>query len=97
VAKGTRLTYTLPAELLFVSASLTPISTTPLVWELGDLAARSGPLTVTAQIAPTATPLSALTSTAVLQTDNAELERHNNSAQGRTWVARFVYLPVIWR
>jgi hypothetical protein len=90
---------TLPAELLFVSASLTPISTTPLVWELGDLAARSGPLTLTvmAQIAPTAAPLSALTSTAVLQTDNAELERHNNSAQGRTWVARFVYLPVIWR
>lgn len=99
IAAGTRLTYTLPVELAFVSASLTPVSTSPLVWELGDLAARGEPMTlsVVVQIEPTAVAFSTLTSTAVIHPTSAELETLNNSAQGQTYIARLAYLPLIAR
>ncbi|MGH2537115.1 MAG: hypothetical protein ACRDHL_06955, partial [Candidatus Promineifilaceae bacterium] len=54
------ITATLPADLTFVSASQPPISTSPsLVWDVGDLPAGSGPLTiaVTVAIDPAAQPL----------------------------------------
>jgi uncharacterized repeat protein (TIGR01451 family) len=97
VAAGTRLTYTLPAELSFVSASLPPISTSPLVWDLGDLSAKSEPMTlsVVVQVAPTAVPFTTLSSMAVLSAISTELELLNNSARGETLVSHQVYLPVI--
>jgi uncharacterized repeat protein (TIGR01451 family) len=99
VAAETRLTYTLPAELAFVSASVPPVSTSPLVWELGDLPAKSQPLTlsVVVQISPTAVPFTTLTSTAVIQPADSELETLNNSTQGRTFIVRLLYLPMLQR
>jgi uncharacterized repeat protein (TIGR01451 family) len=99
VATGVQLTYTLPAELIFVSASLPPISTSPLVWDLDDVAATSEAhtLSVVVQIAPTAAGLVTLDSTAVIHTTAAELETLNNSAYGQTYVGRHNYLPLIMR
>ncbi|MBK8989523.1 MAG: PD40 domain-containing protein [Chloroflexi bacterium] len=99
VAAGTRLTYTLPAELSFVSASVPPVSTSPLVWELGELPAKSQPLTlsVVVQMSPTAVPFTTLTSTAVINPTGSELETLNNSAQGRTFIRRLLYLPMLQR
>ncbi|MBE2198816.1 MAG: PD40 domain-containing protein [Anaerolinea sp.] len=97
IAPGARLTYTLPAGLSFVSANLPPISTTPLVWELGHLAAKGDPfvLTMVLQVASTAVPLSTLSSTAVIHPGSNELETLNNSAQGLTFVGKLTYLPII--
>jgi uncharacterized repeat protein (TIGR01451 family) len=99
VAAGTRLTYTLPAELSFVSASVPPVSTSPLVWELEGLPAKSQPytLSVVVQISPTAVPFSTLTSTAVIQPTNNELETLNNTVQGWTFVGNRIYLPAVQR
>lgn len=99
IAAGTRLTYTLPAELSFVSANLPPISTSPLVWDLGDLAAKSGPfgLSVVVEVGQTAVSFGTLNSTAIIQPANVELETLNNHAQGQTFVGRFVYLPLVVR
>lgn len=97
VSTGTRLTYTLPAELSFVSASIPPLSTSPLVWELGDLPAKSQPstLSVVVQILPTAVPFTTLTNTAVIHPIDSELETLNNNTQGQTFIGRRLYLPVI--
>jgi hypothetical protein len=80
-----------------VSASLPPISTSPLVWDLGDLSAKSEPMTlsVVVQVAPTAVPFTTLSSMAVLSAISTELELLNNSARGETLVSHQVYLPVI--
>jgi uncharacterized repeat protein (TIGR01451 family) len=98
-AAGARITYTLPAHLSFVSASVTPISTSPLVWDLGALPAKSNPLslTVTVQVSATAPAFQTLTSTAVIQTTTSELEKANNSGQAFTYIGRFTYLPLIFR
>ncbi len=71
----------------------------PNVGELGDLAARGEPMTlsVVVQIEPTAVTFSTLTSTAVIHSTSAELETINNNAQGQTYIARLAYLPLIAR
>jgi uncharacterized repeat protein (TIGR01451 family) len=99
IATGTRLTYTLPAELSFVSASQPPISTDPLVWELGDLVARSGPfnLSVVMAVGATAVPFSTLHSPVAIQPSNAELETLNNNAQSGTFIGHLVFLPMMNR
>lgn len=99
MASGTRLTYTLPAELVYVSASYAPVSTSPLVWELPALPAKSSPFTlsVVVQVAPTAVSFSTLLSTAVIQSAGPELETHNNSAQGQTFIGRYAYLPLLFK
>ena len=97
IAAGTLLTYTLPSDLAFVSASVPPISTLPLVWNLDDLPARSEAftLTVVTEVLPTAVAFSTLNSTAVIQSTTTELEALNNSAQGQTYIGQFAYLPRI--
>ncbi|MCA9873867.1 MAG: hypothetical protein KC441_09435, partial [Anaerolineales bacterium] len=101
VASGAVLTYTLPAELSFISASPPPVSTSPLVWTLEDVPAKSGPatLSVLLQISPTAVPYSTLHSTAFIQPayTGVELETLNNYAEGETVISRFIYLPLIAR
>jgi uncharacterized repeat protein (TIGR01451 family) len=99
-APGTLITLTLPAELTYVDASLPPLtSTSEIVWDVGNLAAKSGPYTivVTATVAPTATFFSTLTSTVSLNTSGAELETANNSAQAGTFVAYQIFFPVLRR
>jgi uncharacterized repeat protein (TIGR01451 family) len=99
LAAGTLLTYTLPAELAFVTASLPPVSTAPLVWVLGSLAAGSGPFTleVVARVSASAPALATVTSTAVISTSTLELEIVNNEARAVTFIGRFTYLPLLSR
>lgn len=99
VADGMVMTYTLPAEMTFVSASIPPVSTNPLVWHLDDLPAKSDAYTleVTVMIAPSAPGFTYLTTTAVINTADTELEHLNNQAEGRLYTAAFTYLPVIFR
>lgn len=98
-ANGTLLTYTLPAELTFVDASLPPLMTSPLSWEVGDLGAKSGSYTivVTATVAPTATLFSTLISNISIGTASPELEAANNVNQFRTFIGALLYLPIIRR
>ncbi|MCI0398333.1 MAG: hypothetical protein L0322_25845 [Chloroflexi bacterium] len=96
-ASGVHITQTLPAGLNFVSASLPPISTAPLVWDVGSLPAGSGPLTilVRVQVAPAAPPLTTLTSPVTIAPTGPELETANNDGEGHVFVGRRLYLPVI--
>lgn len=99
MANGVMMTYTLPAEMTFVSASIPPVSTNPLVWHLDDLPAKSDAYTleVTVMIAPSAPGFTYLTTTAVINTAGMELEQLNNQAEGQLYTAAFTYLPVIFR
>ncbi len=97
-ASGARITDTLPAGLTFVSANPPPITTTlPLVWDVGDLAAKSGPFAIvlTATVAPTAPMLSTLTNTVDIDTISPELETANNEAFARTFIGHQLYLPLV--
>lgn len=95
------ITYTLPADISFVSASVLPTSVngSVLVWEVGSLPAKSEPFTivVTGTVSLSATPFEYLTSTAVIATPTTELETLNNVAVGQTFIGRFTYLPVVFK
>jgi hypothetical protein len=91
-----RITDTLPAELTFVAASPPPLTTTPaLVWDVGDLAAKSEAFTivVTATVSPATPKLSSLTNTVSIGASSLELEKANNEAQATIFVGRRTYLP----
>jgi TolB protein len=98
-ASEVTLTYTLPAEMTFISASVPPASTNPLVWHLADLPAKSEEyvIEVTARVNASAPPFTYLTSTAVIHTTDTELEMLNNEAEGNTYTAALVHLPAIFR
>ena len=99
-ASGARITDTLPSELPFLEASPVPIVTTPsLVWDVGDLAAESGPfaIVVTATVASTATMWSSYTNTVSIGTTSPELETANNLDQAAIFVGRRIYLPLVMR
>ncbi|MCL4267053.1 MAG: PD40 domain-containing protein [Anaerolineae bacterium] len=98
-ASGVTITYTLPAGITFVSASIPPASTNPLVWHLPDLPAKSEPfeILVTARVNANTPAFTTLTSTAVISTDDPELELLNNQAEGHIYTALFRYLPIIVR
>lgn len=97
LASDVHITQTLPAGLTFVSASIAPISTSPLVWAVGDLGAGSGPDTilVTLKISPSAMPLVYLTSSIDIAPAGLELETANNSSQGQVYTGLLVYLPIV--
>jgi uncharacterized repeat protein (TIGR01451 family) len=97
-ASGVHLTDTLPAGLTFVAASTPPLTTTPsLVWDVGDLPAKSAShtLLVTATVAPETPLLTTLINVASIGTDTPELEVLNNETQATIFVGRRLYLPVI--
>jgi uncharacterized repeat protein (TIGR01451 family) len=99
-ASDVRVTGTLPADLFFVAADPSPITTTPaLAWDAHDLPAKSGPfsIVVTATMAPTATMWSNHTSTARIGSASTELELHNNEVRARVFVGRWVHLPIVVR
>ncbi len=99
IASNNLITFTLPADISFVSATIPPVTTSPLVFNLGDFAANSAPgsFMITGLISPLAAPFTTLTSTAVISTDDPELELLNNQAEGRIYTATFRYLPIIMR
>jgi uncharacterized repeat protein (TIGR01451 family) len=94
-----RVTASLPAGLVFVSAAPPPTSTgVQLTWNVGNLAGKSGPFTirVTARADPPV-GLGTVAGTASVASQSPELEMHNNSAQATAFVGHFRYMPVIMR
>lgn len=98
-ASGVRITDTLPTELSFVDASPPPVTTLPLIWEVGDVPAKSGPftITVTATVDPAAPLFTTLTNTASIGAVSPELETFNNTAQAATFIGHRIYLPVVMK
>ena len=86
-ASNAQVTLQLPPELIFVSADPPPSASSPaLRWDVGALAAGTGPQTihVTLQVAPPAAFGATLVTTAVIASDTTELEQANNTAQAST-------------
>lgn len=98
IGSGTQIVFTLPSEISYENASLTPVSTTPLMWDVGALPAQSNmqSFIITGTVSLTASSFTTITSTAEISTD-FELETINNSADVSTYISRFVYLPIIKR
>jgi uncharacterized repeat protein (TIGR01451 family) len=99
-ADNVQLIHTLPPDLEFVTASVSPIETSPaIVWDVGTLAAKSGPfsLVVTAVVAPTAVPFATLTAPVEIGGSETELEMDNNSAVVKVFTNHEVYLPIAAR
>jgi len=95
---STLITYTLPVELEFVSASVTPVVTpSGLVWNLPGLAADSGPfeIKVAVTVANTATLFNLYESQARIGVAAHELESLNNLSRLRLQVGRFIMLPMV--
>ncbi|HNT26315.1 MAG TPA: hypothetical protein PKM21_18245 [Anaerolineales bacterium] len=100
LAENAAITLTLPADLSYVGASQPPAAVGQmLTWEVGDLAAGSGPYTidVTVEVDANAIPGEWLVSQAVIHAASPELEALNNTAQVRTLVGKLLFLPVISR
>ena len=99
-ARATTVTLQLPSDLLFVSATPTPIiNGASLTWELGDLPPLSpaGTIDLTLLVAEQATLLTTLSTTAVIGTLDLELEMLNNERPLLIFVGREQYLPLIAR
>ena len=99
-ASNGHVTLQLPPELAFVERGSAAGGVSPaLRWDVGDLAAGSGPQTIrmTLQVLPSATAGTTLISTANIASDTAEVELANNTAQATTFIGHQVYLPVAWR
>lgn len=99
-AGGVCISDILPAGLSFVRADPAPISTTlPLRWEVGELAAQSGPFSIilTVTVAPTVSLSDQLANAASIGTIFPELETANNQAWLVTYIGYRVYLPLLTR
>jgi uncharacterized repeat protein (TIGR01451 family) len=101
-ASGACISVTLPADLLLVEAAPPPApgtQTLPLTWqwEVGDLAADSGPFSIvlTTTVAPATAMFSTLTSTAGMWSASPEVETASNVAQATVLVAHQTLLPLI--
>jgi uncharacterized repeat protein (TIGR01451 family) len=90
------ITSSLPAGLTFVNAHPAPVATTPtLRWQVGDLAAHSGPLSIVVTTTHTLPVGTAIEVSAVIGTQTDELEVINNTSQHRLWAGRVWYLPIL--
>lgn len=100
IALSATITATLPAGLIFDSASITPtLNGNLLTWSVGDLPPGSGPFTilVTATVAGSAAPGSTLTLPVTIASTTPELELVNNQEQYALFIGSMVYLPVTVR
>jgi hypothetical protein len=98
-APATRLTVTLPGGLSYVSADPPPVTTPPLAWELGTLAAGTTPppIRLTVSVAGSAVPLASLTATATITTAGGEVETANNTGQIAILVGYRTFFPYLGR
>jgi uncharacterized repeat protein (TIGR01451 family) len=100
-ASDVQLSFTLPAEVSFVSVNVPPTTTgTTLTWNLGNLPAKTGPyeIVVTGRISSTVPIPSTFNHSAQIQCTTSELETLNNTESVTTTVEPFfVRLPLILR
>jgi Domain of unknown function DUF11 len=97
---STTITATLPAGLIFASASLNPtVNGNTLTWSVGDLPAGSGPFTiqVTATVAGEAALGSTLTLPVEIAASTPELELANNHHEYILFIGSRLYLPILVR
>lgn len=96
-ANGGLITVTLPDELAFAYAGTPPISTSPLIWDIGDLPAFSegGAITFTTTVTTLANPLETVTVQADITTASPEMEVANNQATLDLFIGRFTFLPIL--
>ena len=95
-ATGVCLTDTLPAGVTFVSASVPPTSTAPLVWDVGNLAAGAGPFTiiVTGTVEAGTPAWTTFANTVTIGAVTPEADKDNNTAVAQTFVGYRLYLPL---
>lgn len=99
-ALSSTITATLPAGLIFASASLTPtVNGNVLTWSMGDLPPGSGPTTIwiTATVAGDVELGSTLTLPVEIATLTPELEQANNQDEYALFIGRRMYLPLTQR
>jgi TolB protein len=98
-AQGVRITDTLPISVTFISASVPPTSTSPLVWDVGNLAAGVGPYTiiVTATVAAGTPAWTIFTNTVTISGATPEADLDNNTAVAQTFVGYRLYLTLAAR
>ena len=97
IATGAVLTAALPAGLTFVAAEPAPISTSPLMWQLPDVAPNPGPLAIqiTATIASDQPLLAPMTVTLGMVTQAVELDPANNQAALIAWAGYRTFVPLV--
>lgn len=89
-------------DLALVDTSPVPSSTLlmpSIVWNVGDLAAKSGlhTIIVTTTVKLTATPFTTATTFVEISTVSPEIEQTNNHAEARLFIGYFTYLPIVLR
>ncbi len=94
----TTITVTLPNDLTYNSANIEPISSDPLVWEVGELLGNSGPnfLIITTTVASDAIPFSTLSAFIEINT-KGELEFLNNYHEVVVYLVNKTYLPTLFK
>ena len=96
-APGAQVRDVLPAGVAYVGALPEPDQAGPtLVWEVGELAAGSGPSTivVTATLPSAAAGGTTYTNTVEITSPLPERETSNNQAFAETWIGSRLYLPL---
>jgi uncharacterized repeat protein (TIGR01451 family) len=99
-ALSATITATLPAGLIFASASLTPtVNGDVLTWSVGDLPPGSEPfiILVVATVEEDAVLGSTLTLPVEIATATPELEVANNQDEYELYIGSMLYLPLIQR
>lgn len=95
------LNHTLTPHVTFISASVAPtqINGATLTWNLGNMNAHVGPVTilVTVRVNAAAPPFTTLSSPLSISMTGTELETANNQAAVSLYLARLTYLPIITR
>ncbi|MCB9444441.1 MAG: hypothetical protein H6669_09410 [Ardenticatenaceae bacterium] len=98
-AESVLVTAVLPDELTFSASSIMPVSTSPLVWSIGDLSANSDTNTIifTTTVALSTIPFKTITTQVDIGTTSSELQTVNNQSFHDLFIGRFTYLPIINR
>lgn len=93
------ISLTLPPELIFEEASVAPVSTSPLIWEVGDLPSQSfgSPLMITLTLVPSAELMQTVMSQIEIHISNPEVELTNNTQNLHLFIGEKLYLPMINR
>lgn len=98
IAQSNRITVTLPAHISFVTASVSPVSTQPLVWDVGDLAGGSNPtpIVVTLMVQGSAPTMVTRSISAQLRGQTPEVALGNNQPVYLLFLGAKQVLPIIY-